>query len=86
MGLSLILCNIRKTCLSLKTPHHANFLKKKKKAAWNSKKEYYMHNEGHFLQICRSFNRDYNRVVRFKTHFVVGSAVTVGDVAANHLF
>uniref|UniRef100_A0A7N2MY80 Uncharacterized protein n=1 Tax=Quercus lobata TaxID=97700 RepID=A0A7N2MY80_QUELO len=26
--------------------------------------------------ICRSFNRGYNRVVRFNTHFVVGSAVT----------
>ena len=25
---------------------------------------------------CRSFNRGYNRVVRFNTHFVVGSAVT----------
>ena len=26
--------------------------------------------------ICRSFNRGYNRVVRFNTYFVVGSAVT----------
>ena len=28
------------------------------------------------IYICRSFNRGYNRVVRFNTHFVVGSAVT----------
>ena len=28
------------------------------------------------IYICRSFNRGYNRIVRFNTHFVVGSAVT----------
>ena len=37
---------------------------------------------------CRSFNRGYSGVVinilKFDTHLVVGSAVTAGDVAANH--
>lgn len=37
---------------------------------------------------CRSFNRGYSGVVinilKFTIHLVVGSAVTAGDVAANH--
>ena len=37
---------------------------------------------------CRRFNRGYNRVfisiLRFDTHWVVGSAVSAGDVAASH--
>ena len=37
---------------------------------------------------CRSFNRSYDGVVisilKFDTHLVVGSAVTAGEVVANH--
>ena len=44
-----------------------------------------MHDEHHFLHIyiCRSYNRGHNRVVRFNTHFIVGSAVTAVSLPTN---